>query len=360
MLSLSRPQFACAFLRSAVATKRLARNLIESVRAGDRLIVCFRFQKFHHRLTKRELHQVFGVDHHDRVPEYDLIRPEHTSVDGDDEAMQMKFWAWNEEYRLHLRPNTRLVSPEIVTVIRDGSDSRLHSGLPYRSNCHYLGTVVSHRNASAAVSNCATVRGAIVMPDYFLMLHPVPHRLRQEDGADGIYSDKHHVVYKRSPRLLDDANEIPSTQFIEEQSVQLEEEFREFCDVSKSVDQLDGFEGDLGGEGRIACLLHWLIGGLDEISAFNYTLPDNAQLDSLFVFPQLDPLTMEIALFMDSKLWQHFVKDFGADAADQEMLDFSLALINNVYVLYQQPTISPNLDVVIVRYEVWRAQPVFA
>lgn len=188
---------------------------------------------------------MFGVDHHDRVPEYDLIRPEHVNLDGDDEALMMNFWAWNEQYQLHLRPNTRLVSPEIVTVIRDGNDSRLHDGLPYRSDCHYLGTVVSHGNASAAVSNCATVRGAIVMPDYFLMLHPVPQRLRRE-GADSVFSDKHHVIYKRSPRLLDDDNEIDSTPFIEEKFVQLEDEAREFCDVSKSVDPRESYTGDRG------------------------------------------------------------------------------------------------------------------
>uniref|UniRef100_A0A914VC25 Peptidase M12B domain-containing protein n=1 Tax=Plectus sambesii TaxID=2011161 RepID=A0A914VC25_9BILA len=282
-------------------------------------------QTFHHRLTKRELHQVFGVDHHDRVPEYDLIRPEHVGVDGDDEALFLSFSAWNEDYRLHLRPNSRLVSPEIVTVIRDGKDSRLHDGLPYRSDCHYLGTVLSHGNASAAVSNCAYVRGAIVMPDYFLMLHPVPLRLRQDDG-DSVFSDKHHVIFKRSPRLLDDTNDIHSPPVVEEQFVQLQEEFREFCDVN-------------------------------EISEFNYTVPDSAQLDSLFIFPQMDPLTLEIGLFMDSKLWEHFVKDFGADEAEKELLDFSLALINNVYVLYQQPTISPNLDVILVRYELWKTQP---
>ena len=111
--------------------------------------------------------------------------------------------------------------------------------------------------------------------------------------------------------------------------------------------------------GRTACRLREQSRLLDEISDFNYTVPDNAQLDSLFTFPQMDPLTLEIALFMDSKLYAHFVKDFGADYAEQELLDFSLALINNVYVLYQQPSISPNLDVVIVRYELWKTQPVF-
>uniref|UniRef100_A0A914RVI5 Peptidase M12B domain-containing protein n=1 Tax=Parascaris equorum TaxID=6256 RepID=A0A914RVI5_PAREQ len=36
--------------------------------------------------------------------------------------------------------------------------------------------------------------------------------------------------------------------------------------------------------------------------------------------------------------------------AEQHLLDFSLALINNVHVLYQQSSMSPNLDIVIVHW----------
>ena len=187
---------------------------------------------------------MFGVDHHEKVPEYDLIAPRHLRVDGDEDALHMSFSAWNEQYRLHLRPNTRLVSPEIVTLIRDGNGSQLHPGLRHRSDCHFLGTVLSHGNASAAVSNCANVRGTIVMPDYFLMLHPVPARLKKDDAET--FSDKHHVIYKRSPRLLDDTMDIHTPPVVEEQFVQLQEEFREFCDVSKSVDRLEGNQGERG------------------------------------------------------------------------------------------------------------------
>ncbi|KAK6048728.1 hypothetical protein COOONC_13767, partial [Cooperia oncophora] len=89
----------------------------------------------------------------------------------------------------------------------------------------------------------------------------------------------------------------------------------------------------------------------------NYTIPSAAKLDSPFVFPNLDPITLEIGLFLDSKLFEHFQRDFIQDA-EQHLLDFSLALINNVHVLYQQPTLSPNLEIVIVRYEMWKSQPV--
>ncbi|KAK6058127.1 thrombospondin type 1 domain protein [Cooperia oncophora] len=79
-----------------------------------------------------------------------------------------------------------------------------------------------------------------------------------------------------------------------------------------------------------------------EILSLNYTIPSAAKLDSPFVFPNLDPITLEIGLFLDSKLFEHFQRDFIQDA-EQHLLDFSLALINNVHVLYQQPTLSPNL-----------------
>lgn len=43
-----------------------------------------------------------------------------------------------------------------------------------------------------------------------------------------------------------------------------------------------------------------------EILSLNYTIPSSAKLDSPFVFPNLDPITLEIGLFLDSKLYEHF------------------------------------------------------
>lgn len=99
----------------------------------------------------------------------------------------------------------------------------------------------------------------------------------------------------------------------------------------------------------------------DEIATadLNYSIPiNNIEFDSLFIFPQLDPITLEVGLFLDSQLYRHFQAEYSTQDAEQHLLDFSLALINNVYVLYQQPTLSPNLDLVIVRYELWKTQPV--
>lgn len=88
-----------------------------------------------------------------------------------------------------------------------------------------------------------------------------------------------------------------------------------------------------------------------------YKIPPESKLDSLYIFPQMDPLTIELALFLDSKLFEHFTREYEQDA-EQHLVDFSLALINNVHMLYQQSSISPNLEIVIVRYELWKTQPV--
>lgn len=42
--------------------------------------------------------------------------------------------------------------------------------------------------------------------------------------------------------------------------------------------------------------------------SLNYTLP---KTDALFVFPNTDPLTIEMALFLDAPLWDHFRQEFG-------------------------------------------------
>lgn len=95
---------------------------------------------------------------------------------------------------------------------------------------------------------------------------------------------------------------------------------------------------------------------IDNLLEVNYTVPSEAKLDSLFIFPQLDPITLEIALFLDSELFEHFKREFTAEPIEH-LTEFALALINNVHVLYQQPTLSPNLDVVIVHFELWKTQP---
>ncbi|VDK47676.1 unnamed protein product [Anisakis simplex] len=284
---------------------------------------------FHHRLTKRELQKVFGVEDKLHVPEYELIKTERLKFGGD--GLRLKFNAWNSTYRIELQPNRKLLSPHLISVIRDGNHSERTNGLPSNldSNCHFVGKVTSHGDVAAAISNCHSLMGTIIMDDHFLMIQPIPERLKA-------YQVEEHVVYKREAGLM---NSLERS--IEEQLIRLNDEplGDQFCDVSKSIDATEEMNKHAG-----------------EALAFNYTLPSVAKLDSLFIFPQLDPITLEIGLFLDSKLFEHFQREYIGDP-EQHLLDFSLALINNVHVLYQQSSMSPVLDIVIVRYELWKSQP---
>uniref|UniRef100_A0AC35G3W0 Peptidase M12B domain-containing protein n=1 Tax=Panagrolaimus sp. PS1159 TaxID=55785 RepID=A0AC35G3W0_9BILA len=278
----------------------------------------------HHKLTKRELIYTFGVEHKSLVPEYTLIRTRReTGPNG--RLKKINFDAWNSTYEIELIPNNKLISPNLISVIHDKNGTIINTkGLPadIKTNCHYHGSVKSHDNVKAAISHCNNLMGVIVMDNHFLMLQTIPERLKHEQ-------EDHHLVYKRDAALI---NPLEHFSFSEEPvRVELnEDDSAEFCDVELSLNAI--------------------------VDPANYSIPSEAKLDSLFIFPQHDPITLEIGLFLDSKLYEHFEREF-SKSADQHLTDFALALINNVHVLYQQPTLSPNLDVVIVRFEMWKKQP---
>ncbi|EPB68497.1 reprolysin family propeptide [Ancylostoma ceylanicum] len=286
---------------------------------------------FHHKLTKRELKYVFGVDEVHQVPEYELIKTQrHRKKDG---GLRLQFSAWGDDFVLDLKPNSRLISPHIVSVTRNGTQVTEQKGLPMDYNCHFQGTVSSHGHVPVAISDCRHLMGTLVMNDHFLILQSIPRRVQRHSvkpKATGTTIDGEHFVFKRSPSLLTHFEQHN----IEEEMIGLNEIHEPFCDTIESRDDPNSAE----------------------ILSLNYTIPSSAKLDSAFVFPNMDPITLEIGLFLDSQLFEHFQREYIQDA-EQHLLDFSLALINNVHVLYQQPTLSPNLEIVIVRYEMWKSQP---
>uniref|UniRef100_A0A1I7VNU8 Angiogenesis inhibito n=1 Tax=Loa loa TaxID=7209 RepID=A0A1I7VNU8_LOALO len=180
------------------------------------------------------------------------------------------------------------------------------------------------------------------MDDHFLLLQTVPQRLRNIHQVK-----QHHIIYKREVSLFSNLEYTPDIQLskLNEQSVE-----DEFCDVSKSVDDATGMFN------KVTATAASTAAGAAEGPTYNYTIPTESNLDSLFIFPQLDPVTLEIGLFLDSKLYEHFQREF-IDDPEQHLIDFSLALINNVHVLYQQSSMTPSLDIVIVRFELWKKQP---
>uniref|UniRef100_A0A0R3RG31 Pep_M12B_propep domain-containing protein n=1 Tax=Elaeophora elaphi TaxID=1147741 RepID=A0A0R3RG31_9BILA len=185
-------------------------------------------QNFHHRLTKRELQQVFAVSHHEEVPEYALI--DVNSKQLSDGTTHLLFDAWNQKFHVDLRPNLKLLSPHLISVVRDGKKSWKSRGLPahLKADCHFHGKVLSHGNVSAAISYCDRLTGTIIMDDHFLLLQTVPQRLRDVHQVK-----QRHIIYKREVDQLSNLEYALEEQLskLNEQSIE-----NEFCDVSKSVD----------------------------------------------------------------------------------------------------------------------------
>ncbi|KFD49879.1 hypothetical protein M513_09208, partial [Trichuris suis] len=224
------------------------------------------------------------------------------------------FRAFNETFKLKLWPRTDLVRTEAAMVTRDSySQNGTFRKLPLRP-CHFHGYVLSHRNANVALSVCGFIRGIIALDDHFLIIHP-----KYESSVRLPKGPHRHLIYKRS---------LPPKPVLDEDTLQHVEEtvFHEiqpevFCDVEASPAQLPlPFQSDYA----------------------RRNLPD--------------VLTLELAVFTDDKLWQVF-KNIYASKAEEELQDYAISLINNVNLLFQQPTIRPKLKIQVVHFEMWKDSP---
>ncbi|EJW74048.1 hypothetical protein WUBG_15044, partial [Wuchereria bancrofti] len=121
-----------------------------------------------------------------------------------------------------------------ISVVRDGSRSSRSQGLPahLKADCHFHGKVLSHDNVPAAISYCDYLTGTIVMDNHFLLLQTVPQRLRHLHQVK-----QHHIIYKREVHSSSNLEDAPEEQLpkLNDQSDE-----KEFCDVSKSVDDAIG------------------------------------------------------------------------------------------------------------------------
>lgn len=68
-------------------------------------------------------------------------------------------------------------------------------------------------------------------------------------------------------------------------------------------------------------------------------------------------LQVELAVFVDELLWRHFNSKYGSQA-HQKLQDYTLTLLNNIQIMYYQPTATPPLTFRVIRYEVLQTQPV--
>uniref|UniRef100_A0A5S6QY43 Peptidase M12B domain-containing protein n=1 Tax=Trichuris muris TaxID=70415 RepID=A0A5S6QY43_TRIMR len=235
-----------------------------------------------------------------------------------DSGFTFHFRAFNETFKLRVWPEADLLVNEAAAITRDShSPNGTFRRLPLRP-CHYRGRVLSHKNANVALSVCSSLRGIIALDDHFLIIYP---RYEHSAGFPFVDSGKKegHLIYKRS---------VPSKSTFDEASLQHLEEtvFHEmqpevFCDVESSPGVLPlPFQGDYVGQ----------------------NLPDL--------------LTLELAVFTDNKLWQMF-KSLYASKAEEELQDYAMSMINNVNLLFQQPTIRPKLKIKVVHFEMWKESP---
>lgn len=66
-------------------------------------------------------------------------------------------------------------------MIRDHNGTHIYNGLPpgiKMEQCNYIGDVVSHVGASAAISDCGDITGTIITENETLILVAIPKRFQ--------------------------------------------------------------------------------------------------------------------------------------------------------------------------------------
>uniref|UniRef100_A0A914CK41 Peptidase M12B domain-containing protein n=1 Tax=Acrobeloides nanus TaxID=290746 RepID=A0A914CK41_9BILA len=160
----------------------------------------------------------------------------------------------------------------------------------------------------AAVSNCdGNVKGTIIRPDGIHVLHPIPDhhigRVKRSDDGMGM-----HIVYKREAIATND----------------------DFCGIDNTITSEELIEDEAGVFEDV-----FVVGQRLELPA---------------------PLVVELALFTDEQLWRHFNSKYGG-AASSKLQQYALTMLNNIQIMYKQPSVVPKLTFRIVRYEIFQSQP---
>ncbi|GMT32401.1 hypothetical protein PFISCL1PPCAC_23698 [Pristionchus fissidentatus] len=190
-----------------------------------------------------------------------------------------------------------------VAVVRRGlNKSKLSLGMGTR-RCHYRS--ISNQTI-AAISTCdGRVKGTIIDESGLHVIHPFPdrHGRSKRSTDNGV-----HAVYKRAAL-------VPT---------------KDFCGIENVITEEQLVEDD------------------------------NAIYEDVFVTGQKltaqSDLIVELAVFVDEQLWRHFSSKYGG-AASSKLEDYTLTLLNNIQIMYYQPTASPPLTFRVIRYEVLSSQP---
>nr|CRZ24316.1 BMA-ADT-2 [Brugia malayi] len=255
-------------------------------------------------LSSEELRYTFGVHTFPDVPQYEELYPE-AEYSEDGQLKLLHITIHGKQVNFTLQPTIQsLVSPHLKTVFRNAhGGGRLEVGLPPIS-CHYQH---KSKDVYAAISNCdGNLVSIIVVTDDVYVLHPLPdrhaHRFDQNNRKDpGL-----HVIYKREVTR------------------------KEFCGLESTITSTELAEGE------------------NEVSEDVFTVGQRLNEEG--------ELIVELAIFVDEMLWKLFSSKYGVDAASK-LRDYALTMLNNVQIMYHQPSAIPQLSFHVVRFEVLTIQP---
>ncbi|VDM53470.1 unnamed protein product [Angiostrongylus costaricensis] len=210
-------------------------------------------------------------------------------------------------YNVNLVPTlNELIGQDYTVIYRDekkGGRLILNSK---PANCHYRFII---NDIHGALSNCdGRVKGTIIHPSGIHIIHPFPDRHAHRSKRAAETENGIHVLFKREASLSVD----------------------DFCGLDNVVTE-DQLLGD-----------------------------DSAIFEDVFVtgqrLQQMSDLVVELAVFVDETLWRHFSSKYGGQA-HTKLQDYMLTLLNNIQIMYYQPSASPPLTFRVIRYEVLTSQP---
>ncbi|KAI1707981.1 thrombospondin type 1 domain-containing protein [Ditylenchus destructor] len=267
-----------------------------------------------HFFSPEDLKYTFGVDHLSKVPKYTQLYPRILRDPAQPNFRRLFIELDGKEHSLDFESVTKeLIADHLTIVERDhqsGGSLDLNfaneDNLPV-DDCHF-----HHRSNEtfAALSTCdGTLKGIIVKPDSIHVIHPVPERhmarikrsTSEEENDTGL-----HIIYKREAQQED------------------------FCGIENTITSDELVEDEAG--------------VVEDVFVVGQRLTQESEL------------VVELAIFVDEFLWRHFSSRYGA-LAWQKLQQYALTMLNNIQIMYRQPTAIPQLTFRVVRYEVFKTQP---
>ncbi|KFD55901.1 hypothetical protein M513_03340 [Trichuris suis] len=272
-------------------------------------------RRLYGQLDEDQLRDLFGVRVKESIPDHVIITPE-AQVDPRSRTHSIRLQGFTGRINVRLKTIAKdsVFIPDLLVVHRHQNHTPIEIG-PKRTSCsHYA---VKEADIHGIFSLCGQQwRGTLVANGDLYTMQPLPEGLViLEDiltkHRRPVGEPKRHVLYKRSPFITDS----PS-----------------FCGVDTNYERTM----------------------MDDPTKIRKMPGAGAPQGPVTVHPE--KLTMEIAIFVDNELWLKYSRKYGA-AADEKLTDFMNTVIHHVQILYQDQSISPQLEFSVVRFEVFKTQP---